>query len=267
VTWVHPSWRDLVIDHLARSPERRRGFLDACGLPGVELALSTAGGPAGARRLPLVAADDDWDALGDAVHRLCLVLAQDELARLLAALNAAMADADTPDLAELQAITEMALNTVRRRLDREASIIDPGLLERWHALAHQLGEPPRPPDPAATLAALEPTGAHPADAASVRRLENFLAVIEATGQPLPPGIDEELAAFVAAAELADPLSAGTLAALRRLARVHHDLAARIWPLLDEDAVRQAQTSFDEPTMPPMRPDADARRVRRILADL
>ncbi|HEY3187892.1 MAG TPA: hypothetical protein VGJ70_10480, partial [Solirubrobacteraceae bacterium] len=70
VVWVHPSWRDLVVDHLAASPAERRAFLEAAELPGIELALSTAGGPHGERALPLLVADEDWDALADAVHRL-----------------------------------------------------------------------------------------------------------------------------------------------------------------------------------------------------
>ncbi len=263
VTWVHPSWRDLVIDHLARSPERRRAFLDACGLPGLELALSTARGPTGARRLPLVTADQDFDALGDAVHRLCLSLAQDELARLLGAVEAAIVAADRRDRAELEAITEMALNTVRRRLDQYAVIVDPVLLERYQALADQLAEQPAPPDLGPTLAALDPTGADPADAASVDRLDDFLAILEATGEPLPDDIRKELTGFVRAAESRNDLTAATRAALERLGRVHRELAPRIWRLLD---IAVLQTATAEPTpFPPA--DAGAEGVRRILADL
>jgi hypothetical protein len=76
----------------------------------------------------------------------------------------------------LEAITEMALNTVRRRLDQDAVIVDPVLLERYQALADQLAEQPAPPDLGPTLAALDPTGADPADGASVDRLDDFLEI-------------------------------------------------------------------------------------------
>jgi hypothetical protein len=83
VTWVHPSWRDLVIDHVAADPESRRAFLRATELPGLELALSTGGGKAGERELPLLVDDEDWDALGDAVHRLCREAPEKRIRRIL----------------------------------------------------------------------------------------------------------------------------------------------------------------------------------------
>jgi hypothetical protein len=264
VTWVHPSWRDLVIDHLAQSPDRRRAFLHAAGLPGLELALSTAGGPTGARRLPLVTTDQDWDALGDTAHRMCLSLAQDDLARLLGAFETAIVDADRRERAELEALGEMALTTVRRRLDQESVRIDPTLLERWQGLAGQLAEQPPRPDVGPTLAVLDPTGADPTDAASVDRLDDYLAILEATGEPPPNDILEELTAFLRAAEVCSDLTAATRAALQRLGRVHRELAPRIWRLLDEVAARNAPTRTAEPTPTT---NAGTDRVRRILADL
>src|SRR6185503_19145436 len=108
-------WRDLMIEHLAADPEQRRAFLAACELPGVELALSTAGGVRGERSLPLLIDDEDWDALGDTVHRLCRDAPQSEVERLLGALdNALNTVPETHE--ELLAIAEMALGTIRRRL-------------------------------------------------------------------------------------------------------------------------------------------------------
>src|SRR5262249_39233252 len=65
VAWVHPSWRDLLIDELAGDAASRLAFLSRCGLDGALVALSVGGGPAGERRLPLLRADADWDALTD----------------------------------------------------------------------------------------------------------------------------------------------------------------------------------------------------------
>jgi hypothetical protein len=162
----------------------------------------------------------------------------------------------------------MALSAVRRRLDHEAVILAPSLLERWHALAAQLAEQVQPPDVRRTLAALDPVGTDPGDPASVQRLDDFLAVIEATGQPPPDGIDDELMAFIHAAELDDRLTPATRAALQRLARVYRRLAPRIQPLLDEDVARHVRTAAQlAEQIPPRPPDAEARRVRRILADL
>src|SRR3954451_1044110 len=44
VGWVHPSWRDLVIDRLSADAGARSRFTRVAGIEGVELALSVAGG-------------------------------------------------------------------------------------------------------------------------------------------------------------------------------------------------------------------------------
>src|SRR6185437_13150817 len=70
VAWVHPTWRDLVIERLAADAELRHRFLGRCGPHGVVLALSTGGGARGERRLPLLRDDKDWDAVGDRIYAL-----------------------------------------------------------------------------------------------------------------------------------------------------------------------------------------------------
>ena len=54
VDWVHPSWRDLVIESLADDAAARRHFLARCGVDGAALALSGGGGAAGERERPLL---------------------------------------------------------------------------------------------------------------------------------------------------------------------------------------------------------------------
>src|SRR5687768_14426533 len=58
--WAHPSWRDVVIDHLMRHPDDRRRFLRRCSMVGLELALSVSGGATGQREQPLLRAEEDW---------------------------------------------------------------------------------------------------------------------------------------------------------------------------------------------------------------
>src|SRR5437588_9773703 len=70
VEWMHPSWRDLVIDHLASDDQARETFLQRCGLQGFLLALSTAGGATGERKSPLLVRAEDWDALIASVPRV-----------------------------------------------------------------------------------------------------------------------------------------------------------------------------------------------------
>lgn len=70
IEWMHPSWRDLVIEHLRISPSERKSFLSHCGLPGFLLALSQAGGASGDRKRPLLVDEDDWSILINSVPRV-----------------------------------------------------------------------------------------------------------------------------------------------------------------------------------------------------
>src|SRR3954470_4422503 len=90
VTWVHPSWRDLVISELARDDGLRRRFLRHCRVDGAALALSSGGGSDGDRVRRLLTGDADWDARGDNLHRACSELAQDDAVRVLGVLGEAI---------------------------------------------------------------------------------------------------------------------------------------------------------------------------------
>jgi hypothetical protein len=121
VDWVHPSWRDLVIEELAADAELRRRFLAHCGVDGASLALSTGGGATGERFRPLVRCDADWDALGDGLHRVCDELDEGEAVRMLTVLEG------SDD--EVRALRAMVLERLERRWQHEAVGIDG--LEAW----------------------------------------------------------------------------------------------------------------------------------------
>lgn len=61
--WMHPSWRDLVIDYLMNNEIGKRHFLANCGIGGILLAFSHEGGAKGFRRLPLLQKPEDWKIL------------------------------------------------------------------------------------------------------------------------------------------------------------------------------------------------------------
>ena len=54
VNWIHPSYRDLVIEELASNTRMRQHFLKNMSLEGVKLVFSRAGGAHGTRDLPLL---------------------------------------------------------------------------------------------------------------------------------------------------------------------------------------------------------------------
>lgn len=165
VEWVHPSWRDLVIDRVAGDPELRLAFLRGCGPHGLALALSTRGGALGQRTLPFLVEDADWDAAGDRVARVVRDAAEDELGMLLRAIATAHVWApDARAQTELTALAEVALNAARRRdpLGEDALVewehlravsqvaaeppreapAQPG--PRWRAFADEIPDPPAP---------------------------------------------------------------------------------------------------------------------------
>ena len=164
VTWVHPSWRDLVIAELARDAELRRHFLKHCGVDGAALALSREGGVDGTRRRPLLCEDTDWDALGDGLHRLCDELDQREAVRLLSVLEG--------DDDEMRALTALVLERIERRWDGRA--VDVEALEAWTETAGAL---PETKAVAATWLELEPASA-PATPVELERFADWLRLAE-----------------------------------------------------------------------------------------
>lgn len=127
--WIHPSWRDVVIEHLMKRPAERRRFLSRCGMTGVELALSVSGGTAGERERPLLRSDEDWLALRRHVIALVPEMSPRDHHVLLAAIQVWLG----PDgqRAARRQVTELARELMpairdvwdehpRRRIDVEA---------------------------------------------------------------------------------------------------------------------------------------------------
>jgi hypothetical protein len=144
VTWVHPSWRDLVLAALARAGAARRRFMGRCGVDGAALALSEGG----ARERPLLREDADWDALGDGLYHLCADPDEAEAVRLLGVLEAAGEDPEVLALARL----------VIDRLGWAGKAVGVDAICAWMPLAARLQPRPEPPAVAMTWLALEPDG-------------------------------------------------------------------------------------------------------------
>jgi hypothetical protein len=148
VEWMHPSWRDLVIDHLASDGRARRHFLLRCGLHGFLLAVSSAGGATGLRRYPLLVNGEDWDALIAAVPR---VIESDSraaasiLAMLAEALPPGSDATPSPEREKLVALAETTLAFLRQKWSANG-ISDPALLDRYFFVSEYLVTLPPSPD-------------------------------------------------------------------------------------------------------------------------
>jgi hypothetical protein len=166
VSWVHPSWRDLVISELARDGELRRRFLARCGVDGAALALSSGGGADGDRVRPLLVEDADWDALGDGLCRACEEIDHASAVRLLTVLGQAV------DGVEADALALVVLERLERRW--HGCAVEVEVLEAWTEAAGRL---PPPPTVAATWLELEPSEA-PATPVELERFADWLRLAE-----------------------------------------------------------------------------------------
>ena len=157
IGWVHPSWRDLVIEQLRADQSARQRFLAASGIYGLTLALSGRGGASGERTLPLLISDADWDQLGDRVRELLPQFEDQELARLLLELERALSEVRDPGQArEARSLAAYVLGSAQRAWDQRRRALPVFLIEAWHALNGCLPERVDPPPLAQTWAELHP---------------------------------------------------------------------------------------------------------------
>jgi hypothetical protein len=285
VTWVHPSWRDLIIDEFAVDASARQRFLSHCSLDGVLLALSVGGGTTGERELPVLIEDADWDRLGDRLHALVPELEDGELFRLLAALEV-RPEVNERANAELDALAGVVLDRVRQSWDETHKPISSTLLDRWFAATSLLEEELAIPDLTATWVEALPSS--PIDiwsATDLLRLEEWLSLVEVLndhrhGIPneigLPGGDASVFSAFIddvinAYLKLeVNPGSADRLVrCLRRLAVVVPEEGYRA--LLAAAKLERGHESLEPPPQfsPPALepPTRDSSVVARILCDL
>ncbi|MGZ6616847.1 MAG: hypothetical protein ACXVFQ_20775 [Solirubrobacteraceae bacterium] len=183
IEWVHPSWRDLVIEHLAEDSTARLRFLSRCSVHGAALALSVAGGRDGKRQLPLMIDDADWDALTDRIYLLVPDLDAPDLGVLLSAIDQAIrrSDSDRHSM-ELLALARSVLQRLVWIWDGDKVPVPHSALEGWFALAGSLPTeptPPSPPDLTRTWAELFPAATPDlADRASTERFADWLALAD-----------------------------------------------------------------------------------------
>jgi hypothetical protein len=282
VAWVHPSWRDLVIAELAEAAVARRRFLERCGVDGVLLALSVAGGAAGERVLPLLRDDGDWDTLIARVGEIAAGLDDASAIRLLTSLSAAF-DADLPERAraEVIAVAALALERVAAAWDDMHVTLGVGALEAWFALADRLPEQRSAPTVVRTWIELLPIApVDPRSREALVRLEEWLALAEVLGAFAPDQLerfgfperqDQLLAAFVAAAtqapDEAEELVAQILNRIRRVAPAYAPAAARATRALSAKDDPWFEVRFETHPRRPEPAPFDRDLVERVLRDL
>ncbi|HWE10007.1 MAG TPA: hypothetical protein VG325_11665 [Solirubrobacteraceae bacterium] len=280
VTWVHPTWRDLVIERLSAEPALRRHFLGHCAVHGIVLALSVAGGASGQRRLPLVGGDEDWDTLGDRLYALAPELEVAELSELMTALATTIGALEpAPADSEARVLAGMLLTRVAHRWDRDHAVIPLAALDAWLTLSRCLEPPPALPSLAATWAELLPVRA-PAldDVGEVHRFCDWLILCTlladfAADELLALGYCSEQIALIV--EFIDGVAADPETPCAEPAARGLETAALLCPEVSSRA-RQAVRALGQDALETWigRPPADAETtwtdgfdVDRVLADL
>ncbi len=180
IDWVHPSWRDLVIEQLRSDDQARQRFLRACGPYGALLVLSGAGGVGGERVLPLLIDDADWDVFTDRAGELLRELDDADLARLLLACAEPLAaDLETRQAAELQSLVEYTLNATRRLWDAQLKPLPIYLLEAWYTASGNVARRLEAPQVKPTWVALHPASADALDEQhELRRSDEWLELAQ-----------------------------------------------------------------------------------------
>ena len=134
INWVHPSYRDLVIDELSANTEHQLSFLRRTSTGGVKLALSLAGGSHGERQLPLMATSESWTILS----RRCREIASSEdtstVVGLLDVLASALTAEGSPDSARLaiESILKSVCNTTANRWNEHGEPLPITALVTFH---------------------------------------------------------------------------------------------------------------------------------------
>jgi hypothetical protein len=180
VAWVHPTWRDLVIERLAGDAELRRRFLSRCGPHGVVLALSTGGGAEGERRLPLICEDEDWDAVGDRIYALVPEIEHGELVALFAAIGLALRELTCSDPAragEARALARLTLERADSVWTATNAPVPLDCIDAWLGLSKHLDPVVWPGFLAPTWAELLPTALpDPDDLPEVQRFTDWVTL-------------------------------------------------------------------------------------------
>jgi hypothetical protein len=227
IEWVHPSWRDLVIGRLRADDRARHEFLARSGTNGTVLALSTAGGGAGERRLPLIGSDEDWDVLTDRLYALIPELEPDELATVLNAVSEAIGGLGrTEAVGEARALARAALARAQQVWDASRAPIPIQALDAWVGLATAIR--PRAPLPDVSLTWVELLPTHAPELDDLAALDRFTEwlwlcrLLSDYGPGFPNGLG--------------------------FGRDQHDLAGGFQSKVDRQRIKYGARSFDATTL-------------------
>jgi hypothetical protein len=117
--WIHPSYRDLVIERLATHAGMRTDFIRRASLQGIRLAVSGSGGETGQRTFPLMATARDWALLEVRVREIAELASISDAVKLLVVFGEALTGSRSKEERErVLRVLRDAFSIVRRRWER-----------------------------------------------------------------------------------------------------------------------------------------------------
>ena len=138
VGWMHPSFRDLVIDHVAADRSLRERFLGKCSVFGVVLAMSGGGGAEGGRANPFLKDPSDYEMLELRIIEILKNAKARECDQLLAAALELVHDCQAG--LKLRRIARVVAVHALERWNDDALALSLSLLAQYYQLSDALGE-------------------------------------------------------------------------------------------------------------------------------
>jgi hypothetical protein len=146
IVWMHPSYRDLLIDEMMVDRELRVTFLQNLSLSGYKLVLSDTGGASGKRSFPFMVDRESWDLLRESCVRLVEQSRGFSIqSMLIVVINAIKHSQDKTINQELIATLQVTLEQLFEKMNKSKNVFGLGELESY--LDASLLIKPLPPIP------------------------------------------------------------------------------------------------------------------------
>ena len=147
LVWMHPSYRDLVIEELSRDASRRREFLGTCSMDGLKLAVSQVGGAAGTRQFPFMVDEEAWTTLTRRAADLVAEASVDGVCDILTSVVSALGAVGNANTREkLERMLTVACEAAREKWDSRSTPLSGQQLTAFADASIHLPELPKLPD-------------------------------------------------------------------------------------------------------------------------
>jgi len=135
--WVHPSYRDLVIERLSLDKAMRLRYLEKGDTAAVTLALSQAGGASGEREFPLLPDEGSWETLRSASTKAIFDGPEENVDTILSAIEG-ISTSNPLIRSEVESLIAQVCKTIKSRWDKDNKSISAKFLGRFYDLSSKV---------------------------------------------------------------------------------------------------------------------------------